>query len=60
MNAALYALTVFCWGTSWLAVKLHLGVVAPEVSLLYRFVLAAAITTALCFAMRKPMRFSAA
>ncbi len=59
MNAALYALTVFCWGTSWLAVKLHLGVVAPEVSLVYRFVLAAALTTAICFAMRKPMRFSA-
>lgn len=59
MNAGLYALTIFSWGTSWLAVKLHLGVVAPEVSLFYRFALAATITAGLCFALRKPMRFSA-
>lgn len=59
MNAILYALTVLVWGTSWLPVKLHLGVVAPEVSVAYRFVLATALTFAICLALRKPMRFSA-
>ncbi len=58
MNLVLYAVTVFCWGTSWLAVKLHLGVVAPEVSLAYRFTIAAALTFAICLVLRKPMRFS--
>ncbi len=58
MNAALYIATVLFWGTSWLAVKLHLGVVAPEVSLVYRFAIAAVLTFAICLCLRKPMRFS--
>lgn len=58
MNALLYALTVLFWGTSWLAVKLQLGVVAPEVSVLYRFILAAILALALCLAMRRNLRFS--
>jgi drug/metabolite transporter (DMT)-like permease len=33
----LYALAVFSWGTSWFAMHLQVGVVAPEVSLFYRF-----------------------
>ena len=59
MNAALYALTILFWGTSWLPVKLHLGVVPPEVSVVYRFVLAAAVTFGICLVTRKRMRFSA-
>ena len=58
LNAVLYALTVLVWGTSWLPVKLHLGVVAPEVSVAYRFILAAALTFAICLVTRRPMRFS--
>ena len=58
MNAALYIATVLFWGTSWLAVKLHLGVVAPEISLVYRFAIAAVLTFAICLCLRKPMRFS--
>lgn len=36
----LYALTVIAWSTSWIGVRLQLGVVAPEVSLVWRFGLA--------------------
>ncbi|HEY8383155.1 MAG TPA: DMT family transporter [Microvirga sp.] len=43
MDLVLYAATVFLWGTSWIALRAQLGVVAPEVSALWRFVLAAAI-----------------
>lgn len=57
MNALLYALTVLFWGTSWLAVKFQLGVVAPEVSVAYRFLLAALLTFPICLALRRPLRF---
>ena len=57
-NVFLYVLTVFFWGTSWLAIKYQLGVVAPEVSVLYRMAAAAAILTAYCLFARRPMRFS--
>ncbi len=59
MDLSLYAVTVFLWGTSWLAIKLQLGVVAPEVSVVYRFVIAAAIMLAFCLLRRRPMRFKA-
>jgi drug/metabolite transporter (DMT)-like permease len=36
-NSALYALTVLIWGSTWFAVELQLGTVAPEVSLVYRY-----------------------
>jgi drug/metabolite transporter (DMT)-like permease len=42
-DLALYAATVFFWGTSWIALRAQLGVVAPEVSILWRFSLAAAV-----------------
>jgi len=40
-DAVLYAVTVFGWSTSWIAMKAQVGVVAPEVSLLWRFLIAA-------------------
>ena len=45
-NVLLYVLTVFFWGTSWLGIKFQLGIVAPEVSVLYRMAVAAAILIA--------------
>ena len=33
----LYCACVLIWGTTWYAITLQLGVVAPEVSLVYRF-----------------------
>jgi drug/metabolite transporter (DMT)-like permease len=37
----IYATVVLIWGTTWYAIKFQLGVVAPEISLVYRFGLAA-------------------
>lgn len=42
----LYVTLVVVWGSSWIAIHHQLGVVAPEVSLVWRFALSAAI----CFA----------
>src|SRR4030067_160861 len=57
-NAGLYLLTSFIWGSTWLAIKYQLGVVAPEVSIVYRFALAAAILGVYVLLRRLPMRFS--
>ncbi|HEX6957015.1 MAG TPA: DMT family transporter [Ferrovibrio sp.] len=54
----LYLGIVIIWGTTWLPVKLQLGVVAPEVSVAYRFWLAAALLFAWCLIRRLPLRFS--
>jgi len=53
----LYAVTVVVWGSSWLAITYQLGTVAPEVSLVYRFVLAAALMIAFCVVSGRRMRF---
>lgn len=39
----LYGLTVIVWGFSWYALKLQVGTVSPEVSVFWRFVLAAVV-----------------
>ena len=57
-NALLYATTVLFWGTSWLAIKFQLGIVAPEVSIVYRFAASAAIMMVLCLATRRRLRFT--
>lgn len=57
-DLGLYALTVFVWGTSWLAIKFQLGIVPLEVSIVYRFAVAAALMFVLCLASRRRMRFS--
>jgi drug/metabolite transporter (DMT)-like permease len=41
MTSALYALTVLIWGSTWLAIYFQLGEVAVNVSVFYRFALAA-------------------
>jgi len=57
-NAGLYLLTSFIWGSTWLAIKYQLGGVAPEISIVYRFALAAAILGVYVLLRRLPMRFS--
>jgi hypothetical protein len=42
-NLLLYVTTVLIWGTTWIALKLQLGVVAIAWSIAYRFWLAAAV-----------------
>jgi drug/metabolite transporter (DMT)-like permease len=41
MNLLLYFITVLIWGTTWIAIKWQVGVVAPPVSIAFRFWLAA-------------------
>ena len=36
-NAFLYVITVLVWGSTWLAIEFQLGVVAPEISIVYRY-----------------------
>jgi drug/metabolite transporter (DMT)-like permease len=43
MTALLYAILIISWGFSWYAIKLQLGVVPAEVSVCYRFALAALV-----------------
>ncbi|MBW1712297.1 MAG: DMT family transporter [Deltaproteobacteria bacterium] len=54
----LFASSVLLWGTTWLAIKLHLGPVAPVLSVGYRFGLAAVILFLFCLLTRKRLRFS--
>ena len=53
MNLFLYVLTVLIWGTTWIALKLQLGVVAIAVSIVYRFGLAALVLFAVLLLSRK-------
>jgi drug/metabolite transporter (DMT)-like permease len=46
LDYGLYALTVLSWSASWFAISLQVGVVSPEVNLVWRF----AIATLLMFA----------
>ncbi len=43
MTASLYVITVLIWGTTWLAIYFQLGEVPVNVSVFYRFALAAVI-----------------
>lgn len=42
-NLALYIITVLVWGSTWFAIEFQLGTVAPEVSIVYRYVAASAL-----------------
>ncbi len=52
--------TVLIWGSSWLAIKYQLGIVPAEVSLVYRFGLAAAALIGFCLLSGRSLRFSPA
>lgn len=43
MTASLYALVVLIWGSTWIALKMQLGTVPVELSIAYRFALAALV-----------------
>ncbi len=53
MNLSLYLLTVLIWGTTWIAIKLQVGVVAIPLSIAYRFSLAALVLFALMLVSRR-------
>lgn len=57
-NALLYLITVLIWGSTWLAIKFQLGIISPELSIAYRFGLAAIILIVFSLLRRLPMGFS--
>jgi len=58
VDFGLYAATIFAWSTSWLALKWQVGVVDPQVSLVWRFLLAACLMLGLCAIRGLPLRFA--
>jgi len=56
--AALFAIATLIWGSTWLAITFQLGVVEPEVSVVYRFALAAAILFVWCGVREQRLAFS--
>ncbi|WP_438997693.1 DMT family transporter, partial [Candidatus Puniceispirillum sp.] len=54
----LYAVVVFGWSTSWFPLKMQLGVVAPEVSLFWRFLIASFLMFVISFASKQTLRFT--
>ena len=55
---ALFLTSAMIWGSTWLAIKFQLGVVAPEISLVYRFALAGALLALWCAVTGRSLRFS--
>jgi drug/metabolite transporter (DMT)-like permease len=58
-NRFLYAVTVLVWGTTWIGIEYQLGTVSPEVSVFYRYALAALLLFGWCAAKGLRLRFSA-
>jgi drug/metabolite transporter (DMT)-like permease len=56
-NLLLYSVTVLIWGSTWYAIEFQLGTVPIEVSLAYRYLLAAAVAFGWCVLRRKNLRF---
>ncbi|GAC34150.1 DMT family transporter [Paraglaciecola polaris] len=56
-SAVLYVVTVLIWGSTWLAIEFQLGDVAAQVSLVYRFGIAAILMWAYCLFRRMDMQF---
>lgn len=56
---ALFAISTAIWGSTWLAIKFQLGVVAPEWSVAMRFALAALLLAAWCAFTRRALFFTA-
>lgn len=54
----IYGIVVLIWGTTWYAIKFQLGVVAPEISLVYRFAIAAICLFIYARVVGSPMRLS--
>ncbi|MCC5825544.1 EamA family transporter [Alkalimonas sp.] len=58
-TALLYLMTVLIWGSTWFAIEFQLGEVAVEVSLVYRFGLAALLLWLWCLWRKLPMQMPA-
>ena len=58
MNAFLYFIVLLAWGSSWFAISFQLGDVAPQVSIVWRFLLASFMLFIWCFARGLKLSFS--
>jgi drug/metabolite transporter (DMT)-like permease len=54
----LFAIATAIWGSTWLGIKFQLGDVAPQVSVAYRFALAAIVLGAACMASGRSLAFA--
>ncbi len=54
----LYATVVLVWGSTWILIKLQLGIVPVEASVAYRFAIAALLMFGWVLLRRLPLRFS--
>jgi drug/metabolite transporter (DMT)-like permease len=57
-NLFFYIITVLIWGSTWIGIKLQLGIVDPMVSVGYRFALAALLLLLWCRLRNLPMLFT--
>ena len=57
-NLTLYLASVLIWGSTWIAITFQYGVVAAEVSVAYRFWLAAALLMGWCLVRGLKLRFT--
>jgi drug/metabolite transporter (DMT)-like permease len=57
LDGALYALVLVLWSTSWIAIHFQLGVVEPVVSVLWRFLIGAAVMWVWVLLRRDRLRF---
>jgi drug/metabolite transporter (DMT)-like permease len=53
-----YVVTVLIWGSTWFAIKLQLNGIPSQVSVAYRFALAALLLFGWCWIRRLPLKFS--
>jgi drug/metabolite transporter (DMT)-like permease len=59
-NWLLYTITVLVWGSTWMAIEYQLGVVPPEVSVFFRYLVAAALLFGWCAWKGVSLRFNMA
>lgn len=57
LDYGLYAASVLIWGLSWIAMHYQVGVVAPEVSIVWRFAIAAPLMFALAALRGESLRY---
>lgn len=57
-STVLYMITVLIWGSTWLAIEFQLGDIPAQVSLVYRFAIAAILMWAYCIFKRLDMWFA--
>ena len=57
IDYAFYALNVLAWSASWFAISLQVGVVSPEVNLVWRFSIATVLMFAWVLVARRPLAF---